>query len=155
MLWILSYQNARVDGTLDDVNLLCSVALTYFMPYWRETIENKTDKILKRFQVDGVCRMDSASSWPQGEDSNSRSLFGRWLQEAWTGQWERKTGKGNAANTVRIIQWLMLWATEVPSSWETSVKHTSELSQLRARALWYFPTRSHLSVLEDGSLQGC
>lgn len=64
------------------------------MHCWRETIQNKTDKILKRLQVDGVCRMDSVSSWPQGEDSNSSSLFGRWLQVAWTGHGEARQPRG-------------------------------------------------------------
>lgn len=31
----------EVDGTSDDVNLLGSLALTYFMHYWRETKQNR------------------------------------------------------------------------------------------------------------------
>lgn len=109
-----------------------------------------------RFQVDGVCRMDSASSWPQREDSDSSTLFGRWLQDAWmaVGKQDRQ---GEWSQYKWIIQWFMLWATEVPSywePWETNVKHTSELSLLRVKELWYLPTRSQLLVLEGSSPWG-
>lgn len=43
-------------------------------------------------------------------------LEGDFRKRGW--QWGSKTGKGNAANTEWIIQWFMLWATEVPSYWE-------------------------------------
>lgn len=114
--------------------------------------------MLKQIQVYDVCGLSSSTSWPQDKAASPSKLFGRWPQEAWTGQWRSETGKerqpikGELSNSLYSGQ-LKLHLTG--ALWETGWYTPQNYSNWGVRELWYLSTSSHLSVCEGSSPWSC
>lgn len=114
--------------------------------------------MLKEIQVYDVCGLSSSTSWPQDKDASPSKLFGRWLQEAWTGQWRSETGKGRQPIKGELSNSLysgQLKLHPTGALWETGWYIPQNYSNRGVRELWYLPTSSHLSVCEGSSPWGC